>query len=333
MFIDQAHITVRGGRGGHGCVSFRREKYVPRGGPDGGDGGQGGSVVLVADENINTLLTFRRRRKFEAPRGAHGQGSNKHGRSGADVRIPVPVGTIVRERSSGRQMADLVHPGQQMVVARGGKGGRGNARFASATHQTPREAEEGQPGEERDLDLELKLLADIGLVGLPNSGKSTLLAHLSAARPKIADYPFTTLEPHLGVVPLGEYRQVLMADIPGLISGAHRGKGLGIQFLRHIERTRMLMFLLDVTGIDPAGDLQILREELSRFSPALLSKPSIVCLNKIDIWPPDHPLPTLPGEEKTVCLAISALTGQGLERLKHLIGRRIDNISGENKGP
>jgi len=333
MFIDQAHITVRGGGGGHGCVSFRREKYVPRGGPDGGDGGDGGSVVLVADENINTLLTFRRRRKFEAPRGAHGRGSTKHGRSGGDIRVLVPVGTIVRERSSGRQMADLVHPGQDIVAARGGRGGRGNAHFATATHQAPREAEKGQPGEERDLELELKLLADIGLVGLPNSGKSTLLSRLSAARPKIADYPFTTLEPHLGVVPMGDYRQALMADIPGLIAGAHRGKGLGLQFLRHIERTRMLLFLLDITGADPAEDLRILRQELSRFSPALLSKPSIVCLNKVDMWPPDRPLPSLPGEEEAVCLAVSALTGRGLEELKRLIHRRIGAVSAEQTHP
>jgi len=327
MFIDQAHITVRGGRGGNGCVSFRREKFVPRGGPDGGDGGDGGSVVLVADENINTLLFFRRRRKFEAPRGAHGQGSNKHGRSGGHTRIPVPVGTIVRERTSRRQMADLVRPGQEIVVARGGRGGRGNARFASATHQAPREAEEGRPGEERELELELKLLADVGLVGLPNSGKSTLLSRLSAARPKIADYPFTTLEPHLGVVPVGEYRQVLMADIPGLISGAHRGKGLGIQFLRHIERTGMLLFLLDVTASDPAEDLRILRRELSRFSPALLDKPSLLCLNKIDLWPDDRPLPVLTGEKGDICHAISALTGRGLEKLKHLIARHMETIS------
>jgi GTP-binding protein len=327
MFIDQAHITVRGGRGGDGCVSFRREKFVPRGGPDGGNGGDGGNVVLVVDENINTLLTFRRRRKFDAAPGAHGQGSRKHGRSGADVHILVPVGTIVKESSTGRQMADLIHPGQQMIVARGGKGGRGNARFATATHQAPREAEEGRPGQERHLELELKLLADIGLVGLPNSGKSTLLSRLSAARPKIAGYPFTTLEPHLGVVSLGEYGQLLMADIPGLIAGAHRGKGLGIQFLRHIERTRMLLFLLDVTTSDPPGDLRILRQELSRFSPALLSKPAMVCLNKIDLWPPDRPLPTLPGEEEADCLPISALTGRGLKRLKHLIEREINALS------
>ena len=327
MFIDQAHIEVHGGRGGNGCVSFRREKFVPRGGPDGGDGGDGGSVILAADENVNTLLAFRRRRKFEADRGAHGRGSNKHGRSGNDNRIPVPVGTIVREHPSGRQLADLTGPGQEIVVARGGRGGRGNARFASATHQAPREAEEGRPGEERELELELKLLADVGLVGLPNSGKSTLLSRLSAARPRIADYPFTTLEPHLGVVPLGEYRQVLMADIPGLISGAHRGKGLGIQFLRHIERTGMLLFLLDVTADDPAEDLRTLRRELSRFSSALLDKPSLVCLNKIDLWPEDRPLPVPAGEDGIVCQAISALTGQGLVNLKHLIARHMEALS------
>jgi GTP-binding protein len=333
MFIDQAQITVRGGRGGNGCVSFRREKFVPRGGPDGGDGGDGGSVVLAADENVNTLLDFRRRRTFEAPRGAHGRGSNKHGRSGADTRVRVPLGTIVRDRSSGRQIADLVRPGQELVAARGGRGGRGNARFATATHQAPREAEDGRPGEERDLELELKLLADVGLVGLPNSGKSTLLSRLSAARPRIADYPFTTLEPHLGVVPAGEYRQILMADIPGLIAGAHQGKGLGIQFLRHIERTRMLLFLLDLTADDPAEDLRTLRRELSRFSEALTAKPSVVCLNKVDIWPPDRPLPDLPGKEEDAGLAISALTGQGLEKLKRLITRKMESISTHQEHP
>jgi GTP-binding protein len=324
MFIDHAVITVRGGRGGDGCISFRREKHVPRGGPDGGDGGDGGDVILVAAGNINTLLDFRHRRQFRAPRGAHGQGSDKHGKKGQDVRIPVPVGTVVKDLPTNLVVADLVAHGQEITAARGGEGGRGNARFATATLQAPRKAEKGREGEERKLSLELKLLADVGLVGLPNSGKSTLLAKLSSARPKIADYPFTTLQPELGVVRLGEFRQCVLADIPGLISGAHQGKGLGIQFLRHIERTRVLLFLLDITSSDPQRDYQILRGELARFKADLLKKPSLVVFNKVDVWPAGRVYPRLEGDGRTLHHAISALTGAGIGELKRMIARQLD---------
>ena len=324
MFIDHAEITVRGGRGGNGCISFRREKYVPKGGPDGGDGGDGGAVILVADENINTLLDFRHRRQFQARNGAHGQGSNKHGKKGQDVRILVPVGTVVKSLATNSVVADLLTHGHQVTVARGGKGGWGNARFATATVQAPRKAEKGRAGQERKLSLELKLLADVGLVGLPNSGKSTLLAKLSSARPKIADYPFTTLQPELGVVGLSEFRQCVLADIPGLISGAHRGKGLGIQFLRHIERTRVLLFLLDITSSDPQGDYETLRDELARFQPGLLKKPSLVVLNKIDVWPAGRKYPRLEADGQALHHAISALTGEGTRELKRLMARQLD---------
>lgn len=331
MFVDHAEIAVRGGRGGNGCVSFRREKYVPKGGPDGGDGGDGGAVILVADENVSTLLNFRHRRQFRAGRGAHGQGSDKHGKKGPDVTVPVPVGTLVRDLTTHEVVADLVARGQRAVVARGGQGGRGNARFASATRQAPREAEKGQEGQDRRLSLELKLLADVGLVGLPNSGKSTLLAMLSAARPKIADYPFTTLQPELGVVRLGEFRQCVLADIPGLISGAHQGKGLGIQFLRHIERTRALLFLLDITSPDPQKDYEILCDELVHFNSDLLQKPFLVVLNKIDLWPPDREYPRIEVGRESIHHAISALTGAGIEDLRDLIARLLDMAKRERE--
>jgi GTP-binding protein len=324
MFIDRAQISIVGGRGGNGCISFRREKYVPKGGPDGGDGGRGGDVILVADGNINTLLEFRHRRRFQGERGAHGQGANKHGKRGSDVMVRVPVGTVVREASSGRILADLIQSEQRFVAAHGGRGGRGNARFATSTRQAPRKAESGQAGEGRVLDLELKLLADVGLVGLPNSGKSTLLSRLSSARPKIAEYPFTTLEPNLGVVQVGEYNHILMADVPGLISGAHRGKGLGIQFLRHIERTRVLLFLLDITRPDPQEDYAVLRHELDSFSPSLSSKPSLVVLNKIDLWPKDRPFPQVRAQSSTISHAISAVTGAGCQQLRRLIAQQLD---------
>lgn len=324
MFIDHAEITVRGGRGGNGCVSFRREKYVPRGGPNGGDGGDGGDVILVADQNVNTLLSFRRRRQFRAGNGAGGQGADKHGKKGLDVRITVPVGTLVKDRAADRVMADLTAHGQWVVVARGGRGGRGNARLATATDQAPRRAEKGGEGRERRLSVELKLLADVGLVGLPNSGKSTLLACLSSAQPKIADYPFTTLQPELGVVRLSEFRHCVLADIPGLISGAHQGKGLGIQFLRHIERTQMLLFLLDITSQEPQKDYEILCDELARFKADLLKKPSLVVLNKIDVWPAGREYPHIEARGQSLCHAISALTGAGTGELKSFIAHQLD---------
>ncbi|MCK4272933.1 GTPase ObgE [bacterium] len=331
MFIDYAEITIRGGKGGNGCVSFRREKYVPRGGPNGGDGGDGGKVILVADENVNTLLDFRHRRRFQAGKGKHGQGSNKHGKNGSDVRVRVPVGTLLKDRVSGQVVADLVVHGQTVVVAQGGKGGRGNARFATSTHRAPRKVEAGAEGQERELILELKLLADVGLVGLPNSGKSTLLACISSARPKIADYPFTTIQPKLGIVSLDEFHRTMLADIPGLISGAHQGKGLGIRFLQHIERTRILLFLLDITSPEPQRDYEILCHELSRYKADLLKKPSLVVLNKIDLWPADHKYPQIKVKGKSLRHAISALTGAGTEELKRLIADQLDMLKMEKE--
>ncbi len=331
MFIDYAEITIRGGKGGNGCVSFRREKYVPRGGPNGGDGGDGGKVILVADENVNTLLDFRHRRRFQAGKGKHGQGSNKHGKNGSDVRVRVPVGTLLKDRVSGQVVADLVVHGQTVVVAQGGKGGRGNARFATSTHRAPRKVEAGAEGQERELILELKLLADVGLVGLPNSGKSTLLACISSARPKIADYPFTTIQPKLGIVSLDEFHRTMLADIPGLISGAHQGKGLGIRFLQHIERTRILLFLLDITSPEPQRDYEILCHELSRYKAGLLKKPSLVVLNKTDLWPADHKYPQIKVKGKSLQHAISALTGAGTEELKRLIADQLDMLKMEKE--
>ncbi|MGQ9561609.1 MAG: GTPase ObgE [Candidatus Oleimicrobiaceae bacterium] len=321
MFVDFARIAVKAGDGGNGCVSFRREKYVPKGGPDGGDGGDGGDVIVEADEHLATLLDFRYRHCFVAKRGGHGQGANRAGKRGEDVVVRVPVGTIVRDAESGRIMADLVGHGQRVVVARGGKGGRGNAHFATPTHRAPRECEPGQTGEERTLELELKVLADVGLVGLPNAGKSTLLSRLSAARPKVADYPFTTLSPHLGIV-RGAELTFVMADIPGLIEGAHSGKGLGVQFLRHIERTRLLVFVIDVAAGAPSEAYDVLCRELGAYSAALLEKPRLVALNKIDLVPGGHARggPFDPGVP--VC-AISALTGEGLGQLVYLMEARL----------
>jgi len=328
MFIDEAKIWVKAGDGGNGCVAFRREKYVPRGGPSGGDGGDGGDVVLESTEHLNTLLPFRYNREFRGERGRHGEGSNRHGREGEDTLIRVPVGTILFEEESGERLFDFTASGQRWVAARGGRGGRGNARFASSTNRAPRRADPGETGEERRLRLELKLLADVGLVGFPNAGKSTLISRLSAAHPKIADYPFTTLEPCLGVVAVGEEESFVLADIPGLIEGAHQGHGLGTRFLRHIERTRLLVHLVDVsaTGRDPAEDFRVVRNELGQFSPALLEKPVVVVANKLD--QPE-------GAERAEALrafcqregmpfhAISALRGDGLNELRYLLGERL----------
>ena len=311
-FVDQVVIDVQAGAGGPGCVSFRREPYVPRGGPNGGDGGDGGSVVLVADENLSTLMDLRYHRRYRARRGEPGQGSDKIGAKAPDVEVRVPVGTLVYDEESGTLLADLVADGERMVAARGGKGGRGNARFKSSTNQAPRRADPGLPGEERRLRLELKLLADVGLVGFPNAGKSTLLSALTAARPKIADYPFTTLVPNLGILDLGDYRSCTMADIPGLIEGASEGKGLGHAFLRHVERTRVLVYLLDVTD-EPAERYRALRREVERYAEALGRAERIVCLSKIDLWPEDEPLPDVHGED---VLGLSAVTRSGLDQLR-----------------
>lgn len=288
MFVDEARIYVKAGDGGNGCLAFRREKYVPRGGPSGGDGGHGGSVVLEATSQENTLLRYRYDREFRAERGRHGEGSNRSGRSGEDLVLLVPTGTVVYDEESGQPLADLAESGRRLVVVHGGRGGRGNARFAKPWHRAPTEHEAGQPGEERRLRLELKLLADVGLVGFPNAGKSTLVSRISAARPKIADYPFTTLEPHLGVVsadgtPWG--RTFVVADLPGLIEGAHEGVGLGIRFLRHIERTRLIAHLVDVSDgnpRDPVTDFEIIMRELAAFSGELTAKPMIVAATKMD---------------------------------------------------
>src|SRR5213593_624663 len=285
MFIDEAKIRVKAGDGGNGCVAFRREKYVPRGGPSGGDGGKGGDVIMESSERHNTLVHFRFNPEYKAERGRHGEGSNRTGREGSDVVLKVPVGTIVYDSDTGEKVHDFSRPDERIVIARGGRGGRGNARFATSTHQAPREHEDGHPGEERTFRLELKLLAEVGLVGFPNVGKSTLISCISAARPKIADYPFTTLQPHLGVVALDLDRSFVMADIPGLIAGAHLGRGLGVRFLKHVERTRLLLHLIDVADSpdgDPAEDYRILMNELESFSPIMSTKPMLLVASKID---------------------------------------------------
>jgi len=304
QFIDQAKIFVSAGNGGNGAISFRREKYVPKGGPDGGTGGNGGSVILQADRQLGTLLDFRYKRNYKAENGEHGRGKDQTGKTGMDIVLRVPCGTIVRESVHETELADLVKDGDEVVVARGGKGGRGNAEFATSTNQAPRIAEPGTPGEECELLLELKLLADVGLVGFPNAGKSTLISVLSAAKPKIADYPFTTLTPNLGIVRFAEGKSFTLADMPGLIKGAHLGKGLGIQFLRHIERTRVLVFLIESISEDPKRDYDILLDELAQYNPALAKKPKIVALTKIDLF-----------------------DEQGLKRLKRVsFGKRIPTV-------
>lgn len=329
MFIDEAVIYVKAGDGGNGCVAFRREKYVPRGGPSGGDGGRGGDVMLVASEHYNTLLHFRFNPEYKAQRGRHGEGSNRTGQQGASIEVPVPVGTVVFDADTGEQLHDFVTAGDRFVAARGGRGGRGNARFATSTHQAPTEHEPGRPGEERRLRLELKLLADAGLVGFPNAGKSTLISRISAARPKIADYPFTTLEPHLGVVSLEDQRTFVVADIPGLIEGAHEGHGLGIRFLRHVERTRLLVHLVDVseaTGRDPVRDFEVVIAELASFSEELANKPVLVVATKLDAAQDPERLESLrrmAAEKELPFYAISSVTGQGIEELKFAIGERV----------
>ena len=326
MFIDEVRIRVKAGDGGNGCLAFRREKYVPRGGPSGGDGGRGGDVILVASEHQNTLLHLRFNPEHTAERGRHGEGSNRTGREGASIDVPLPVGTIVYDADSGEVLHDFTKSGERFLVARGGRGGRGNQHFATPTHQAPTEHEPGRPGEERHLRLELKLLADVGLVGFPNAGKSTLISRISAARPKIADYPFTTLEPNLGVVSADDSTFVV-ADIPGLIEGAHLGHGLGIQFLRHIERTRLLVHLVDVSeasGRDPADDFRIVLEELASFSQALAAKPMFVAVSKIDAAQDPERVASLRAAAVAKGLPfyeISSVTGQGVEGLKYAMAQ------------
>ena len=335
MFVDEAAITVVGGRGGNGCLSFRREKYVPRGGPDGGDGGHGGSVVLVADRGVGSLLAFRYQRLYRAERGRHGEGSNKTGRSGKDLEVRVPVGTLVFDQDRTLRLADLARDGDRHTAARGGRGGAGNARFATPTRRAPTRHDPGEPGEERMLRLELKLLADVGLVGFPNAGKSTLISRISAARPKIADYPFTTLAPVLGVVDRGDYRSFVVADIPGLIEGAHAGAGLGHHFLRHVERCRVLLHLVDPVALerDPVAGVAVIDEELKLHDTGLADKPQILVATKTDAVQDAEPLRRLEKLARELgrpFVAISAVTGDGLDRLVGLAGERLDLAAGSD---
>ena len=332
MFVDEAVLDAKGGDGGRGLVGFRREKYVPRGGPNGGHGGHGGDVILVASEGMNTLHTFRFTKKYEGGRGGHGGRNNQHGRNGEELRVPVPVGTLVRDEATDELVADLVEAGQEATVVQGGRGGRGNSAFKSSTNQAPRVAELGEPGEERRLKLELKLIADVGLAGLPNAGKSTLLGAVSAARPKIAAYPFTTLVPQLGVVSVG-YDEFVIADIPGLIEGASEGVGLGDRFLRHVERTRFLLHMIDGAAEDPLADRRVIDAELRAFDPALADRPRLVAINKVDLPDVRDRLPemlaALEEEGVTDVVAISAATREGVDDLIQLIARRLQELPSE----
>jgi GTP-binding protein len=318
MFVDRLTIFVEGGKGGRGCVSFRREKYVPRGGPDGGDGGHGGGVIVRADSSVDNLAHLRNRKFFRAARGEHGQGSLKSGASGEDLVIPVPPGTVVLDRDRGHMIKDLRQLGDEVTAARGGKGGRGNKAFATSTNRTPRESEPGEVGESRWIVLELKVIADVGLIGLPNAGKSTLLSRISRAQPEIADYPFTTKYPNLGLVQLDDAHTLVVADIPGLIEGAHAGAGLGHDFLRHVERTRTLVHLVECLPLDgstPANNYRAIRRELELFNPALAAKPELVVLTKMDISNSQLAVDNLAREIDRPVLGISAVTGRGLAEL------------------
>ncbi len=335
MFFDEAKIYVRSGDGGDGIVAFRREKYVPHGGPAGGDGGRGGDVILRVDPQLSTLSPFKRRSHFKAAHGGKGGPSNKTGRDGQDLIVAVPPGTVVRDAETGEVIADLVRPGQQVVVARGGRGGRGNARFATSRNQAPRMAERGEPGEERWLLLELKLIADVGIVGVPNAGKSTLLSVISSAKPKIADYPFTTLEPNLGVVER-DHRRFVAADIPGLVEGAHMGVGLGHAFLRHVQRTRVLIHLLDGLSDDPLADFNQINSELALFDEKLSERPQIVVLNKMDLPQVQEKWPSLERALKDRghdAMAISAVTHQGVEVLVQRVFAVLESLPQEVAEP
>jgi GTP-binding protein len=338
MFIDEAIIRVKAGDGGNGCVAFRREKFVPRGGPSGGDGGKGGDVIMESSERHNTLVHFRFNPEYKAQRGRHGEGSNKTGREGEDVLLKVPVGTIVYDSESGERVHDFADPDDRVVIARGGRGGRGNAQFKTSTHQAPREHEDGRPGEERVLRLELKLLADVGLVGFPNVGKSTLISRISAARPKIADYPFTTLQPNLGVVVAGDAPHevsFVVADIPGLIEGAHTGAGLGTQFLRHIERTRLLVHLVDVSDAsgrpDPVKDFEVIMGELASFGAGLENKPLILAASKCDVANKSKltKLKRYAKAHEIEVIEISAVTGEGIDKLKYAMAAKVEEMRRE----
>jgi len=328
MFIDEANITVKAGGGGHGCIAFRREKFVPKGGPSGGNGGHGGSIYLVADTHENTLLKFRFNHTFRAERGRHGEGSNRHGRSGEDLEIRVPVGTVIYDVETGEILHDFTQANESLLIAKGGRGGHGNAHFASSINRVPYKAQDGAPGEEKTLRLELKLLADVGLVGYPNVGKSTLISRISAARPKIAEYPFTTMEPHLGVVSLDTDRSFVVADIPGLIEGAHLGAGLGVQFLKHIERTRLLLHLIDMSEMsdrDPIDEFHTINSELAEHNADLPRKPKIIVAAKMDaaIATRVQKLSRWCAKNNLEFVKISSITGEGLEDLKRAVFSKL----------
>ncbi|HEV2123720.1 MAG TPA: GTPase ObgE, partial [Chloroflexota bacterium] len=331
MFYDQATITVTAGGGGNGSIHMRREKYVPRGGPDGGDGGRGGSIYMEADTGLNTLLNFRYKRKFKAEPGGAGGEKKMHGKAGADLVIPVPPGTVIKDAATGEVIGDVVEPGERVLVARGGRGGLGNVHFATSTQRTPEFAQQGEPGEERELELELRVIADVGLVGYPNAGKSSLLAAISAARPKIADYPFTTLEPNLGVVGIAD-ESFVVADIPGLIEGAHTGAGLGHRFLRHIERTRLLLHVVEIAGIegrDPLEDFERINRELAQYSSELPDRPQIVAANKMDLPEARDRWPAFQNAMKDRGLdvyPISAATREGIEPLLKAVVARLAEL-------
>ncbi len=335
MFVDEAKIRVKAGNGGNGIVAFRREKFVPRGGPWGGDGGRGGDVIMESSERHNTLVHFRFNPEYKAERGRHGEGANRTGREGEDVLLKVPVGTLVYDDETGELLHEFVEPDERIIIAKGGRGGRGNAQFATPTHQAPRESEDGKLGEEKFLRLELKLLADVGLVGYPNAGKSTLISRISSARPKIADYPFTTLQPNLGVVAVGEApheQSYVVADIPGLIEGASLGAGLGTQFLRHVERTRLLAHLVDVSDAsgrpDPVQDYKVITKELASFGSGIEKKPTLIVATKVDVANPTKlkKLKAFATRSKKPFFAISAVTGEGIEPLKWEMAKRVEKL-------
>jgi GTP-binding protein len=337
MFIDRAKIHVQGGNGGNGVTAFRREKFVPRGGPSGGDGGRGGDVVIVADASLNTLLHLRYNPRHIAERGLHGEGSNRSGHTGEDLVVRVPVGTQIFDSDTEELLADLDHDGRQWLAAKGGRGGFGNAHFTSSTNRAPRYHQDGGKGEERDLQLELKLLADVGLVGFPNAGKSTFISTVSAAKPKIADYPFTTLEPNLGVVDLGDFKTFVIADIPGLIEGAHTGAGLGDRFLRHVERTKLLLHLVDVSsmsGRETVSDYETVNHELASYNPELAERPQFVVATKLDALDERERLESLKNrveEEGKPFFAISSATGEGVRELINAIALKLDELSAAKK--
>ncbi|TAK64982.1 MAG: GTPase ObgE [Bacteroidetes bacterium] len=328
MFIDEATILVKAGNGGNGCLSFRREKFVPKGGPDGGNGGNGGNVMIKADKQLSTLMDYRYQRTYRAPNGDHGKGANKTGRNGEDIILKVPCGTLIKDAETKDVLVDLVNHGDEVIIVRGGRGGRGNGMFATSTDQAPRRTENGKPGDERTIHLELKLLADVGLVGFPNAGKSTLISRISAAKPKIADYPFTTLVPNLGIVRYGEFKSFVVADLPGLIEGAHEGRGLGIQFLKHIERTKILVFLIECFVEDIKQQYKTLLNELERFNPAMLKKPQVICITKIDSADEKErkKFSKLKIKKGVSVHCISSVSGEGLKELVDDMWETIQDV-------